>query len=240
MGAADVSVSRKTGWCGDSASISANGESGLTSKNGRTTGTRLRYACRIGAACAAPTSSISSRSERPARVSLHFAGRASGADRAEVTVGSDEPAFAVLDQDHRARVAVPGLAAADGQGGRCDSPPARPALAGPSRRSRAVAPGRSGRSWPCSCSAGAHAVVARVVLELREPEVLHHRRHIVSEPPPQALLEAVPAPDRVLRRASPRLDGALRRAFCSSALPSAIQSPCSASILCRSSRQRSW
>lgn len=33
-------------------------------------------------------------------------------------------------------------------------------------------------------SAGAHPVVPRVVLEFNEPQVLHHRRHVVREPPP--------------------------------------------------------
>src|SRR4051812_42795802 len=57
----------------------------------------------------------------------------------------------------------------------------------------------------------AHAVVARVVLDLRQPELLEHGRDVHPEPAAQALLQAVPAADRVRLAAAPRLDRPLRR-----------------------------
>src|SRR5688500_16417063 len=57
---------------------------------------------------------------------------------------------------------------------------------------------------------GAHAVLARIVLELREPELLHERRDVHREPPAITLPEAVPAADGVVRRACPGLDRPLR------------------------------
>ena len=60
-------------------------------------------------------------------------------------------------------------------------------------------------------SARPHAVVARLVLDLCEPELLEHRRDVVGEPPAQSLLEAVPAADRVVRGPAPGLHGAFRR-----------------------------
>ena len=50
----------------------------------------------------------------------------------------------------------------------------------------------------------AHPVVARVVLDLGQPERLQQRRHVHAEAAAQALLEAVPAADRVVLRARPR------------------------------------
>ena len=55
----------------------------------------------------------------------------------------------------------------------------------------------------------AHPVVAGVVLDLGQPERLHHRRHVHPEPTAQPLLESVPPADRVLGRASPGLHGAV-------------------------------
>ena len=85
-----------------------------------------------------------------------------------------------------------------------------------------------------------HAVVARLVLHLGEPERLEHRRDVVGEPPAQSLLEAVPAADRVVGGPAPGLHGAFRRRLCSSALPSGTQSPAASSMACRSSMQRRW
>jgi hypothetical protein len=78
------------------------------------------------------------------------------------------------------------------------------------------------------------------VLDLRHPECFEHRRHVVAEPTTQALLEAVPAADRVVGGPAPGLDGVGFACFCSSALPNGIQSPCLASIAWRSSMQRRW
>ena len=47
----------------------------------------------------------------------------------------------------------------------------------------------------------------------------------MAKRPRSPLLQPVPSLDRILRRARPRLDGASAAGFCSSALPSAIQSP---------------
>src|SRR4029079_7470805 len=55
----------------------------------------------------------------------------------------------------------------------------------------------------------AHAVVAGVVLDLGQAELLEHRRDVVGEATAEALLQAVPAADRVVVRAAPRLDGPL-------------------------------
>src|SRR3954453_23910277 len=56
---------------------------------------------------------------------------------------------------------------------------------------------------------GAHAVRARLRLDLGQAELGHERRHVHPEAAAQALLQAVPAADRVVRRACPRLDRAL-------------------------------
>jgi len=45
------------------------------------------------------------------------------------------------------------------------------------------------------------------VLDLGQAQRLEHRRDVVPEPAPQALLEAVPASDGIVGRSSPRLDG---------------------------------
>src|SRR5437899_4693756 len=55
-------------------------------------------------------------------------------------------------------------------------------------------------------SAGSHPVVLREVLDLGEPQRLHYRRHVHPEAAAQALLEPVPAADRILRRAGPGFD----------------------------------
>ena len=57
----------------------------------------------------------------------------------------------------------------------------------------------------------AHAVVARVVLDLGQAETLEDRRDVVAESAPQALLQPVPPADRIVRRAGPRLDRSVRR-----------------------------
>ena len=54
-----------------------------------------------------------------------------------------------------------------------------------------------------------HPVVLRLVGELGQAERLEQRRHVDAEPAAEALLEAVPAADRVVRRAAPGLDRAL-------------------------------
>ena len=53
-----------------------------------------------------------------------------------------------------------------------------------------------------------HAVVAGVVLDLSETEVLEHRGNVVAEAPSVPLAQPVPAPDGVVGRAGPGLDGA--------------------------------
>ncbi len=79
---------------------------------------------------------------------------------------------------------------------------------------------------PSSCRP--HPVVLGVVGELDQAERLEQRRHVDAEPAAEALLEAVPATQRVVGRATPRLDASPRvPVFCSSAPPSGIQSPCS-------------
>ena len=55
----------------------------------------------------------------------------------------------------------------------------------------------------------AHAVVAGVVLDLGQSELLQNRRHIVGETTAQSLLESVPAPDRIVVGATPCFDGSL-------------------------------
>lgn len=67
--------------------------------------------------------------------------------------------------------------------------------------------------WMSGGSPGAHSVVARVVLQFGEPEVLHDGRHVVREATAQALLDPVPAADGVLGRARPCLDGSIRGEF---------------------------
>src|SRR3954452_23704448 len=62
---------------------------------------------------------------------------------------------------------------------------------------------------PRARSDRSHAVVAGVVLDLGPTEVLQHRRDIVPEAAPQALLEAVPAADGIVGAAGPGLDGAV-------------------------------
>src|SRR6185437_7034457 len=56
----------------------------------------------------------------------------------------------------------------------------------------------------------ADLVVAGVVRELGQPQVLQERRQVHPEAAPVALAQAVPTADRVVGRAAPRLDGALR------------------------------
>src|SRR5512143_1771400 len=56
-----------------------------------------------------------------------------------------------------------------------------------------------------------HAIVPRAVLDLREAKHLHDRRHVVGEAAAQALLEAIPALDRIVGGAGPGLDSAGRR-----------------------------
>jgi hypothetical protein len=72
---------------------------------------------------------------------LHLAGSASVADPADVAVWSDEPTPAVLDQDDRDRVALPRLAAADGED-------VRVAAGSPSRASGVIAVFMSRRVRP--------------------------------------------------------------------------------------------
>src|SRR5215472_8924512 len=57
--------------------------------------------------------------------------------------------------------------------------------------------------------AGAHPVVAGVVLDLGQAQHLEDRRHVVAEPAAKPLLRAVPAAHRVAGRPAPGLDRAL-------------------------------
>src|SRR3982751_2617302 len=52
----------------------------------------------------------------------------------------------------------------------------------------------------------AHPVVAGVVGQLGEAELLEQRRQVHPEPPAVAVAQAVPAADRVARRTTPGLD----------------------------------
>src|SRR5262245_12003286 len=56
----------------------------------------------------------------------------------------------------------------------------------------------------------AQSIVLRVVLDLGQAQGLQQRRHIHRETAAQAFLEPVPATDRVVRRASPRLNSSWR------------------------------
>jgi len=76
---------------------------------------------------------------------------------------------------------------------------------------------------------GADLVVAWIVGELDFAESLQERRHVHPEATAIALAEAVPAADRVVLGAAPRLDGAVLGGLCSSAAPRSTQSPCSTS-----------
>ena len=49
--------------------------------------------------------------------------------------------------------------------------------------------------------------------EFGQTEFLQQRREVHAEPPAVALAQSVPAADRIVRRASPRLDRALGRRF---------------------------
>ena len=49
------------------------------------------------------------------------------------------------------------------------------------------------------------------MLDLGEAKRLEERRHVHPEPPAQPLLQAVPAPNRILRRSSPGFHRAIRR-----------------------------
>src|SRR6201989_3017581 len=69
------------------------------------------------------------------------------------------------------------------------------------------------RMWMSGGRPGAHAVVARIVLQLSEPEVLHDGRHVVRAATAQALLDPIPPADRVLGGARPCLDGSVRGGF---------------------------
>src|SRR6267378_1311095 len=59
-----------------------------------------------------------------------------------------------------------------------------------------------------SSSDRAHAVVFGVVLDLGKPQCLHQWRNVHAEPAAKALLETVPAADRVLRGATPSFHSA--------------------------------
>src|SRR5262245_63854591 len=54
-----------------------------------------------------------------------------------------------------------------------------------------------------------HAVVAGVVLQLRQAQRLEERGEVHAEAAAHAFLEAVPAADRILLRSAPGLDRAL-------------------------------
>src|SRR5260370_41481785 len=58
---------------------------------------------------------------------------------------------------------------------------------------------------------GPHAVIAGVMLDLGQAQRFHDRRDVVAEPAAEPLLQAVPATNRVVRRAPPGFDGAVRR-----------------------------
>ena len=58
---------------------------------------------------------------------------------------------------------------------------------------------RSPTSRPADGLASPHPVVARVVLDLRQGEGLHHGRDIVPEPTTEPLLQPVPPADRIPR-----------------------------------------
>src|SRR5271157_4738728 len=60
-----------------------------------------------------------------------------------------------------------------------------------------------------TASEGTHPVVPCVVGDFGQAERLEEGREVHAEPPPVPLVEAVPATERVLRRASPRLARAL-------------------------------
>src|SRR3954447_6333369 len=78
------------------------------------------------------------------------------------------------------------------------SPSRRPTGSAPATDTGTVAP--SDRPTPSgSGSLRTHAIVLRVVLELAEAELLHQRRDVDAEPPPKALLQAVPSADGVFR-----------------------------------------
>src|SRR5207245_4349143 len=75
----------------------------------------------------------------------------------------------------------------------------------------AQAPRKAARRATAPALEGAHSIVLRVVLDLREAEHLEDRRHVHPEASAQTFLQAVPALDRILWRSPPRLDGALGR-----------------------------
>jgi hypothetical protein len=78
------------------------------------------------------------------------------------------------------------------------------------------------------------------VLDLGEPERLEHGRDVVAEPSPEALLEA-DQPPTGLSSERPQVSTVPAAAgFCSSALPSGIQSRWSTSMAWRSSMQLRW
>src|SRR5262249_46362016 len=58
-----------------------------------------------------------------------------------------------------------------------------------------------------------HAVVPRLMFDFGQAEALQHGRNIVCEAPAQALLQAVPAADGILRVTRPSFDGARGRAL---------------------------
>ncbi len=93
---------------------------------------------------------------------------------------------------------------------------------------------------PCNLSLGAHPVVLRIVLELRQAQRLQHGRQVHAEASAQPLFEAVPALDRVVGGAPQASTVPSAAAFCSSALPSSTQSPFFFSIAWRSAIARSW
>src|SRR3954447_264721 len=78
------------------------------------------------------------------------------------------------------------------------SPSRRPTGSAPATDTGTAAP--TERATPSgSGSLRTHAIVLRVVLELAEAERFHQRRDVDTEPPPKALLQAVPSADGVFR-----------------------------------------
>jgi len=68
------------------------------------------------------------------------------------------------------------------------------------------------------------------MLQLGETERFHQRRDVHAETAAQAFFQPVPAADGILGRTAPGLHAASAAGFCSSALPSGIQSPCALSM----------
>src|SRR3989442_815122 len=71
-------------------------------------------------------------------------------------------------------------------------------------------------SSPASCEGATGLarplwIALGVVLDVGQVHGLHYGRHVYPEWTAESFLQAVPAPNRVLRRASPCLDGSVRR-----------------------------